>query len=261
MTQPMQQLSYGSRAWLDERYQRVQGDPWGLDWRPSQLARYRMMLEALDTALAARAAPRTILDIGCSTGTFTAMLARHFGPAARIWGVDVSEQGIARARIRYPSLAFECLSIDQVAARFRSAMDVVVLLEVLYYVPAQERSIVLQRVAEMLRPGGLLLVSSMAGRQPYLSAEELTGLVGARFRIVGGDSLYLKPFAVLEKPLLHLAHWLERSGARHKTPESRIGDWLARRLIRASRYRLGRYCHSHSYVVAAHQHRDVSGEP
>lgn len=262
MTSPVHEPVYGSIEWLEGRYRRTQSDPWGLEWRPSQLARYRIMLEALDTALAARALPpRSILDVGCATGTFTAMLARHFSEAGTwIAGVDVAEQGIARARQRYPELTFECLTVAQAATRFRGVMDVVVMLEVLYYVPVHERPAILQQVAEMLRPGGLLLASSMTGRHPYLSAAELTELVGARFRIVVGDVLHLKPFTLLEKPVLHVAHRLERFRARQKTPESRAGEWLAQRLARAARIRFGRYFESHSYVVAARTATVPKGE-
>lgn len=253
MTHPIREPAYGSIEWLEGRYRRVRSDPWGLEWRPSQLARYRMMLDALDAALAARALPpRAILDIGCATGTFTAMLARHFGGIDTwITGIDVAEQGIARARERYPELNFDCLTIEQAATRFRGTMDLVVLLEVLYYVPEHRRPEILRHIAEILRPGGLLLVSSMTGRQPYLSAAELAELVGARFRIVGGDSLYLRPFTFIEKPVMRLAHGLEWFRARHKTVESRAGNWIAERVAQAARYRLGRYFQSHSYVVAA----------
>lgn len=257
MTHATDELEYTSCTDLNEHSQR--SDSCALGWQHSQLARYRIMLEALDAVLTTRAAPHMLLDIGCTTGTFTAMLARHFGPATQIWGVDLSEQGIAHASVRTPTQAFECLTIDQVAARFSSTMDVVVLLDVMTQIPAHERSVVLQRVTDMLRPGGLLLVASMLGQQPYLSAAELTALVRARFRIVSEDNRYFQPWIFLEKPRLHPANSFRWFRSRQNKSGSRAGDWLLQRLRLAGYYRLGRHGHAQRYAFAARAHCNSSG--
>ena len=57
--------AYGSREWLDQQYSRTGSDPWGLDWRPSQAARYHHMLDARTSLTEQRAQPfqRLLLDM------------------------------------------------------------------------------------------------------------------------------------------------------------------------------------------------------
>ena len=47
------------------------------------------------------------------------------------------------------------------------------MLEVLYYIPDAERAGTLGRVRRMLKPGGMVLVSSMIAARPYMSPERL----------------------------------------------------------------------------------------
>jgi trans-aconitate 2-methyltransferase len=47
--------------------------------------------------------PRTIVDLGCGTGTLTAHLARRW-PGAQVVGIDSSEEMIDRARAEHPGL-------------------------------------------------------------------------------------------------------------------------------------------------------------
>lgn len=247
---------YGSREWLDQEYRRVGSDPWGLEWRPSQVERYHQMIDVLTAALRARAAtPGKVLDVGCATGTFTAMLAAALGGAgggapAEVRGIDVTELAIARARARHPALAFDCLTIDDAARRFPGAVDLVTMLEVLYYVPEAERPGVLRRVRQILKPGGMVLVSSMIARQPYMSAPQLRALVGSTFEVVASGVLDLKPLAMLEKPLLRLMPLVERLRPKGARPALPARPRAARALARLARRVLGDRATSHSYVVA-----------
>lgn len=243
--------AYGSREWLDQQYSRTGSDPWGLDWRPSQAARYHHMLDALRAALSRLgASPRSALDIGCATGTFTAMLAGALptGPT-RVVGIDATELAVERARARYPFIDFQCCSIDEATQRFGAEFDLVTMLEVLYYVPEAERPRVLASVRKLLKPGGTLLVSSMIAKQPYMSADQLRELVGASFQVVDSGVLYLKPLTLIEKPLLRIVPAVERFRRAPFRPipaRPRAAD----RLARLARDLLGSRALSHSYVIA-----------
>lgn len=243
--------AYGSREWLDQQYKRTGSDPWGLDWRPSQAARYHHMLDALRASLNRRGeAPHSALDIGCATGTFTAMLAGALatGPT-RVVGVDATELAVERARARYPFIDFQRSSIDEAASRFDAEFDVVTMLEVLYYVPESERARVLTNVRKMVKPGGTLLVSSMIANQPYMSADQLRGLVGAAFRVIDSGVLYLKPLTMIEKPLLRIVPAVERWRRAPFRPIPKRPH-AANRLARLAEELLGSRALSHSYVIA-----------
>jgi 2-polyprenyl-3-methyl-5-hydroxy-6-metoxy-1,4-benzoquinol methylase len=243
--------AYGSREWLDQQYERSGSDPWGLDWRPSQAARYHHMLDALRASLRRRgAAPGSALDIGCATGTFTAMLAGALANGEnRVVGIDATELAVERARVRYPFIDFQCPSIDEAAQRFDAEFDLITMLEVLYYVPDAERAQVLQKVRKMLKPGGTLLVSSMIAKQPYMSAEQLRTLVSASFSVIDSGVLYLKPLTLIEKPLLRIVPAVERwrrAPFRPVPTRPRAAD----RLARIAENLLGARALSHSYVIA-----------
>jgi 2-polyprenyl-3-methyl-5-hydroxy-6-metoxy-1,4-benzoquinol methylase len=227
------------------------------------MARYRAILDALDAVLAARTlVPRSILDIGCATGTFTAMLARRLaGERTEIRGIDVAGLAVARARQRYPDLRFDCLTVDECAARCAASMDMVTMLEVLYYVPERERPALLKRVGGMLRPGGVLVASSMIAGRPYLSPTELRELVGAELEILDSGVLYLKPLAMLEKLALHMVRllaWRRSRGGRWRAPALHADPMTVLRMARLAQRFLGRRAESHSYVVAV---RGSGGRP
>ena len=244
---------YGSRDWLEQEYRRVGGDPWGLDWRPSQVERYHQMVEIV-TSLAALhgRASRRVLDVGCATGTFTAMLASALGPGgAETRGIDVAELAISRARARYPEVGFDCLTLEEAETRFAGTFDLITMLEVLYYVPEEERGTVLGRLRQMLRPGGIVVISSMVARKPYMSPSQLRTIVGSRFRVVDSGVLTLRPMALLEKPLLRLTKVFNRLGRPkpRMTPPAR--GWAVPAAARLAHRILGEHAISHSYVVAA----------
>src|SRR5690349_17135929 len=100
---------YGTSNWFERIYQSTDDDPWGLSWRPTQLYRYGRMLSELARVLDVRkAASRCIVDIGCATGDFTAMLAGLPGSGAprHVVGMDLSETAVNRARARFPEIEF-----------------------------------------------------------------------------------------------------------------------------------------------------------
>jgi O-antigen biosynthesis protein len=101
-----------------------------------------------------------VLDAACGVGYGSARLAEV---ARRVVGVDLSEDAIAYARIRYaaPNVEFQVadlLALDLPAASF----DVVCSFETIEHLPDQEAF--LAHVARVLRPDGTLFVSTPHAR-------------------------------------------------------------------------------------------------
>ena len=244
--------AYGTREWLESQYQRSTSDPWGLNWRPTQMYRYGRMIAELTVVRESRNAPMDcVVDVGCATGEFTELLRRSLPESAgrRVVGVDVSQTAIERARKRHPQVEFRVAALDELSRHFPGSADLISCLEVLYYLPLEGRLPALEALHSALRPGGLLLVSSMIGKRPYLNQRELAALVQQRFQIVSGGCLPLWPLTTIEKVGLALARF-----APHASPNSflpgRTGFNVMRRLAAACGATLGGRANSHTYLVA-----------
>lgn len=102
-------------------------DPWGLD-SESERHRFRSVNEML-AKLAGDS--RTLLEIGCGEGHQTSYLVEL---QMDVYGLDVSEKAIERARRRCPSAVFTVGRAEDADNAFAAVrFDLVVACEVLYY--------------------------------------------------------------------------------------------------------------------------------
>ena len=97
---------------------------------------------------------RRALDVGCGTGRFTERLSAR---ADHVTGLDLSEQMIARARVRLPDPARVSLEIGDVLTHPlpRDHYDYVVSLTTLHHLPLD---VALGLLARTVAPGGVLAV-------------------------------------------------------------------------------------------------------
>jgi 2-polyprenyl-6-hydroxyphenyl methylase/3-demethylubiquinone-9 3-methyltransferase len=99
-----------------------------------------------------------ILDIGCGAGLLCEPLTRL---GAQVIGVDPSESNIAAARLHadrgHLSIDYRCTTIEQIDHRER--FDIVLAMEVVEHVA--DVGAFLARCAAMLKPGGLMVVSTL----------------------------------------------------------------------------------------------------
>ncbi|MGD9482749.1 class I SAM-dependent methyltransferase [Streptomyces sp. TRM70308] len=135
----------------------------------------RRMTELMIGKLGARPGQR-VLDVGCGTGRPAVELARASG--AEVVGVNVSRRQVEWAarlaaregldgRVRF-------LLADAMDLPFRPrSFDGAWLFESLFHMPDPAR--VLRRVAELLRPGGILVIANLVQRSP-LTDEQNAGL-------------------------------------------------------------------------------------
>ena len=134
-----------------EQWDRRSDDPWGHLASGYERERYAWTLAALGGRRVGRA-----LEVGCSLGMFTEMLADH---CDEVLGVDISEVSVARARERLaavPDVSFErrTLPAEMPAGPF----DLVVCADVLVYWTATELRAALRAIEGALAPGGALLL-------------------------------------------------------------------------------------------------------
>jgi len=116
----------------------------------------------LDKALG-KLAPRErdilrILDAGCGSGDYTFYLAERY-PKAKVLGVDISEELVARNR--RTAVALELTNVefrvaDLAREEFSEAFDLIVSIDVLEHIPHQENA--LANLCGALVPGGIVFL-------------------------------------------------------------------------------------------------------
>jgi SAM-dependent methyltransferase len=125
---------------------------------------YRLWLAALQRQLPSGAG---VLDLGCGCGVPVAATLATGGH--HVTGLDLSEVQITRARRLVPEATFVHADANQVSFPDR-AFDAVICLYALIHMPLDQQPRLISRIADWLRPGGLLLVT--AGAQAWTGTEE-----------------------------------------------------------------------------------------
>lgn len=125
-------------------------DPWGFETSEYERRKYERTLGTLAHRRYNRA-----LEVGCSIGVFTAMLAPL---CDELLAVDVSERALAVARERlagFPHVRAELRRLPEETPE--GPFDLIVASEVMYYWPEDVMLAALGRFEEVLAPGGSLL--------------------------------------------------------------------------------------------------------
>jgi tRNA (cmo5U34)-methyltransferase len=134
------------------------------------LPRYQEMLAEIVRCSPSEAAD--ILELGCGTGSLTALLARRY-PEARIVAVDAAGEMIARARERLGSFAVRNGQVTFVSSLFErldipeQGCDFIASNMSVHHVA--DKGPLYERLRSGLRPGGLLVLGDeLRGAMPYV---------------------------------------------------------------------------------------------
>ena len=104
-----------------------------------------------------------ILDVGCGFGLFAAYFGQTH-PGRRIVGVDPDARrvGIAQSVAARLGLAqHEFIAGDVRTAAIHGPFDAVYVLDVMHHLPAEDQRPVLERLYDLLVPGGMLLMKDI----------------------------------------------------------------------------------------------------
>jgi SAM-dependent methyltransferase len=172
------------------------------------------VIEALAAQLTAGFAPGyRVLEVGCGTGSALRALERAC-PGGSVLGMDLFGEGLRHARRRGGRLVQADLHHPPFAARF----DLVGLFDVVEHLADDVR--VLRDLAELLAPGGALLLTVPASRRLWSSWDETVrhrrryepAELGARLREAGYRVEYLTPYMSAIFPLVWARRKLGRGG-------------------------------------------------
>ena len=225
-------MRFGTPGWFEAQFREAdgsEGDAWGHRWRGSQRYRYDLSLGMI-RPLISRGEKLSILDIGCAAADFTALLQ---GPGRRVTAIDIAPRAAEIARRRCPTVESAAAALPALPFRPES-FDLVVALEVLYYLPPEGRREGVRELHRVLRPGGHLLFSGqLDGNVKYHSREELDEILSPYFRIEATREVHTRLYYSLEGRMLALMRSLKRISAPLPAPfSSCLG--LAGGLIKAA---------------------------
>lgn len=162
---------------FEELYKRWK-DPWSFATSEYERRKYERTLDALEGRHSLRA-----LELGCSIGVFTAMLAPH---CDELLAVDISRQAVDLARERLadlPSVRVERRTLPKETPE--GPFDLIVASEILYYFTEEGVLAALRRFEKELAPGGSMLVVHWRGepRTHPLRGDEVHDLLGCHTRL------------------------------------------------------------------------------
>ncbi len=154
-------------AYFEDKY-RADIDPWQFQTSAYERAKYQATIDAL-------AKPRygNALEVGCSIGVLTAMLAQR---CDSLLAIDASETAIAKARqTSIPNAIFQVGTLPQDFPGGR--YDLIVLSEVLYYFAQPDLEALAALCVDAVQPGGDMIVCHWLGETDYpLTGQAATDL-------------------------------------------------------------------------------------
>ncbi|HYD08043.1 MAG TPA: class I SAM-dependent methyltransferase [Reyranella sp.] len=159
-------------------------------------------------------AARRVLEIGCGTG-FVLSALRQALPAARITGSELHSRGLAAARRRHGE-AVELIQMDARHCHLAESVDLVGAFDVLEHIP--QDSAVLEEIARVLKPGGILIATVPQHPWMWSTADDLAhhqrryrlGELARKARTAGLQPLYQSSFVALAFPLMVAMRLFER---------------------------------------------------
>jgi SAM-dependent methyltransferase len=138
---------------------------------------------------------RDVVDVGCGDG---ALVRRLAGLGARVTGVEVSKQALERAR-SHPPVAGERYveGTGQALGLPDASADVVVFMQSLHHVPAEQMDAALAEAARVVRPRGGVYVQEPLAEGAFF---DLVALVDdeTQVRVLAQRALARAPAAGLE---------------------------------------------------------------
>ncbi len=189
----------GDRAPVEhfERLARESEDPWDYATSDYEQGKYRRTLEYLPERTG-----RT-LELGCSVGVFTAMLAPR---CESLLAVDFSPTALERARRRLDGADNVELRRRRLPEEMpRGPFDTIVCAEILYYWSADLVREGLRRIEAELAPGGTFLAVHWRHSDPRreLIGDDVHAIIEAETRLAG-DARFATPDYVLDR---RVARW------------------------------------------------------
>lgn len=142
---------------------------------------------------------KKVLDAGCWTGTIEKEVSRRKWPC-QIVGIDQNKAALKTAKKNFPKYKFSQIELDHpdkvFIKKYKGTFDTVVFLDVIEHIPVGTEVKVLKFLRKMLKPGGVLILSTMLdhkynfidpawffGHRHYKASRVRKFLTSAKFKV------------------------------------------------------------------------------
>jgi SAM-dependent methyltransferase len=133
--------------------------------------RRRLVEAILERELGRGRGERIALDVGCGSGGNLDLLRRY---CASVAGLDRSEYALQLARLKEPGATLVHAEANQLRDRFSAeSLDLVTVFNVLYHRWIANDAAVLSQIHDLLRPGGVLVLTEPAFRTLFRRHDDL----------------------------------------------------------------------------------------
>lgn len=254
---------YGSKDWAESLFQNSDKDPWGHDWRASQKTRYNAAIRLLETNQITSC--NSILDIGCALGDFTLPLQNTTG-AKNVLGVDISDLAIQKCKNIYPQYDWAVSQLPSLNLGGTLSpvghFDLISALEVIYYTAPSEITQSIQRISDLLSPGGYLLISTYLYKDPFKTPQSFHEIFSNHFEIIDEEIRYHNLYTEIETSVRNSMKQVQNLKEFNELPEEILQKYLdssfdflgnvelMEAMNKVSKNKLGLSSASHSIVLA-----------
>jgi len=158
------------------------GDKWGHRWRGTQKIRYEETIEFVNKNIDTDK-KYDMLDIGCSHGDFTKIIADTF-TNSNIFATDISEVAIKSAKKYVCKGDYEVSELPNLPFKDKK-IDVIFAIEVLYYLNEKDRLKSFENIYNKLNRGGYFVFSSVIDDgSRYFKKDDAIDKIKKHFEIV-----------------------------------------------------------------------------
>jgi 2-polyprenyl-3-methyl-5-hydroxy-6-metoxy-1,4-benzoquinol methylase len=114
-----------------------------------------------------------VIDLGCGPGLpITEVLVSE---GLNVYAIDASPSLVDAFRRNLPGIQVACEAVEA-SSFFHRTFDGVLAWGLIFLLTAEEQRRLIHRIADILVPGGRLLFTSCAGREPLVWTDAMTGL-------------------------------------------------------------------------------------
>jgi len=173
------------KNWFEKKYINNDGSFGYLRLRKeaSNRIHHQFALDAI-SQFAPRCDFDSVIDIGCACADFTDIVSSKF-KISRAVGMDFVASGMEIGKARYPYIEFILASLPKIPSS-DSSFDLVLAMEVLYYLSKQDLEESVKEIKRVASPGGVIVVSvSLGDDTNKLNRKEIMSLFDSGFRLCG----------------------------------------------------------------------------